>query len=74
MKTELAEVLATHYAGLVNDRLATKDDLQILRMELKGDMAALEERLNGRIIATQLAGVLATCAIIGFLMLLLQTP
>ena len=24
MKTELAEVLATHYAGLVNDRLATK--------------------------------------------------
>ena len=37
MKTEQAEVLASSYAGLLTDRLATKDDLK-----------ALEDRLNAR--------------------------
>jgi hypothetical protein len=42
METAVAEVLADTYASLMNDRIATKDDL-----------ALLEERLNTRIIATK---------------------
>ena len=61
MDTTTAEVLANHYASLLNDRLTTKDDL-----------ALLEERINTRIIAAQLAGVIATSAIIGSLMVFLQ--
>ena len=61
MDTATAEVLANHYASLLNDRLTTKDDL-----------ALLEERINTRIIAAQLAGVIATSAIIGSLMVFLQ--
>lgn len=41
MDTSVAEVLANHYASLLNDRIATKDDLNALRTELKGEMAAL---------------------------------
>ena len=94
METAVAEVLANTYASLMNDRIATKDDLLNLgtglkgdlanvrmelkgdlanvRMELEGDIAALEERLNTRIIAAQLTGILATCAILGSLMVFLQ--
>jgi hypothetical protein len=61
METAVAEVLADTYASLMNDRIATKDDL-----------ALLEERLNTRIIATKMADTLATCAIPGFLMVFLQ--
>lgn len=42
METAVAEVLADTYASLMNDRIATKDDL-----------ALLEEQLNKRIIAAQ---------------------
>ena len=42
METAVAEVLADTYASLMNDRIATKDDL-----------ALLEEQLNTRIIAAQ---------------------
>ena len=72
MDTAMAEVLANHYAEILNDRLATKDDLATLRAELKNDSAILEERINTRIIAAQLAGVIATSAIIGSLMVFLQ--
>ncbi|MDA9590913.1 hypothetical protein N9S27_02965 [Alphaproteobacteria bacterium] len=61
METAVAEVLADTYASLMNDRIATKDDL-----------ALLEERLNTRIIATKMTGTLAICAIPGFLMVFLQ--
>ena len=42
METAVAEVLADTYASLMNDRIATKDDL-----------ALLEEQLNKRTIAAQ---------------------
>lgn len=61
METAVAEVLADTYASLMNDRIATKDDL-----------ALLEGRLNTRIIETKMTGTLATCAIPGFLMVFLQ--
>jgi len=53
MKTEQAEVLASSYAGLLTDRIATKDDLK-----------ALEDRLNARIAYAQVAAVLALSAVI----------
>ena len=83
MSTEQAEVLANHYASLLNDRIATKDDLRqlrtelsgeigTLRTELRGDMAAMEERLNRLIVTGQLTTILAVCAILGTLIVLIQ--
>ena len=45
MPEEQAEVLAQHYANLLNDRLASKDDIQALRK----DMMHLEERMDAKI-------------------------
>ena len=83
MSTEQAEDLANHYASLLNDRIATKDDLRqlrtelsgeigTLRTELRGDMAAMEERLNRRIVTGQLTTILAVCAILGTIIVLIQ--
>ena len=90
MSTEQAEVLANHYASLLNDRIATKDDIRLLRNEIdslrteltgdigslrteaKGEMAAMEERTKRRIVTGQLTTILAVCAILGTLMVLIQ--
>ena len=90
MSTEQAEVLANHYASLLNDRIATKDDMRLLqsgidslrtelkadigsvRTELTGDIAAMEERLNRRLVTGQLTTILAVCAVLGTLMVLIQ--
>ena len=79
MSTEQAEVLANHYASLLNDRVATKDDIRLLksdidglRTELTGEMAAMEERLNRRLVTGQLTTILAVCAVLGTLMVLIQ--
>jgi len=59
-----AEALARHYANLLNDRLATKDDLHlqglafkedmvVLRAELKQDMASLEHKMDGEFAAVR---------------------
>ena len=53
MKTAQAEVLASSYASLLTDRIATKDDLK-----------ALEDRLNARIAYAQVAAVVALSAVI----------
>lgn len=49
MPEEQAEVLARHYANLLNDRIATKEDIALLRSEIKFN----EERLNARITALE---------------------
>ena len=49
MPDKQAEVLADHYASLLNDRLATKEDLAALRKELKGDISSLRSELKGDI-------------------------
>jgi len=46
MPEEQAEVLAQHYANLLNDRFATKDDIQALRKE----MIHLEERSDIKLV------------------------
>ena len=85
-KAGMAEVLANHYASLMDDRIATKDDIRLLESEidsprtelksnmaaLKSEMATMEERLNTRIIAAQLASIVTICAILGSLMVVLQ--
>ena len=74
MKTEQAEVLASSYASLLTDRIATKDDLKALedRMDARfeahedrmdSSFEALEDRLNARIAYAQLAAVLALSAV-----------
>ena len=74
MSDSQAEVLANHYAGLLNDRLATKEDLgllhkdiavlrkdmEALRTEVKTDLKHLEERLNHRMMITVLSAQLVT--------------
>ena len=49
MPDKQAEVLADHYASLLTDRLATKEDLASLRKELKGDNETLRKELKGDI-------------------------
>ena len=49
MPDKQAEVLADHYARLLDDRLATKDDIALLRQELKGDMELQCRELKGDI-------------------------
>ena len=64
MKTEQAEVLASSYATLLTDRIATKDDLKALEDQMDARFEALEDRLNARIAYAQLAAVLALSAVI----------
>ena len=49
MPDKQAEVLADHYASLLTDRLATKEDLFGLRKEHKGDIGALDQRITHEI-------------------------
>ena len=67
MDTGMAEVLANHYASLMDDRIATKDDIEFLRK----DIEFMEERLNTHIIGAQLASIVAICAMLGSLMVIL---
>jgi polyhydroxyalkanoate synthesis regulator phasin len=59
-----AEALARHYANLLNDRLATKDDLKLqglafkedmvaLRSELKEDMNVMEQKMDAEFVAVR---------------------
>ena len=77
MPDKQAEVLAVHYASLLNDRLATKEDLFGLRKELKGDINSLRSELKGdisglrkdmmiTILSAQLVTIVTICTIIGF--------
>ena len=59
-----AEVLASSYASLLTDRIATKDDLKALETRIDGRLAALEDRLNARIAYAQVASVVALSAVI----------
>ena len=68
MDTGMAEVPANHYASLMDDRIATKDNIEFLRK----DIESMEERLNTRIIGAQLASIVAICAMLGSLMVILQ--
>ena len=49
MATNQAEVLADHYATLLNDRLATKDDIEQLRNAGKGDIEQLRTEVKNDI-------------------------
>ena len=61
MSDAQAEVLANHYASLMNDRLATKDDLK-----------ALEERLSSKMMTTilsaQLVTIVTICSVTTYLL------
>ena len=70
MKTEQAEVLASSYASLLTDRIATKDDLKALESRMDDRFQALEDRLNARIAYAQVAAVVALSAVIGLVALL----
>ena len=70
MKTAQAEVLASSYASLLTDRIATKDDLKALKTRMESGLEALEDRLNARIAYAQVAAVVALSAVIGLVALL----
>ena len=57
-------MLASSYASLLTDRIATKDDLKALETRIDGRLAALEDRLNARIAYAQVASVVALSAVI----------
>ena len=75
MPDKQAEVLADHYASLLTDRLATKEDLFGLRKELKGDINTIRSELKGdigglrkdmmiTILSAQLVGIVTICTMI----------
>ena len=79
MPDKQAEVLADHYASLLTDRLATKEDLFGLRKELKGDINTIRSELKGdigglrkdmmiTILSAQLVGIVTICTMIGFML------
>ena len=68
MPDEQAEVLADHYASLLNDRLATKEDLFALRKELKGDNDALRKDMMIAILSAQLVGIVTISAVMGLML------
>ena len=81
MPDKQAEVLADHYASLLNDRLATKDGLASLRTELKGDIKSLRTELKGdieglrkdmmiAILSAQLVGIVTISAVMGLMLTL----
>ena len=81
MADEQAEVLAGHYARLLDDRLATKDDLADSNNILKAEIAALEDRMMSSIatlrkdmmitiLSAQLVSITVICTVIGFLLTL----
>ena len=49
MPDKQAEVLADHYARLLDDRLATKDDITLQRQDLKADIELLRQELKADI-------------------------
>ena len=56
MNVEQAEVLADHYTTLLTDRIATKEDISLLRKDmdrlsqvLEGKISGVEEHLEGKI-------------------------
>ena len=67
MNIEQAEVLADHYTTLLTDRIATKEDITLLRKDmehlkqdmvhmkhdLEGKMVSLEERLEGKMVGLE---------------------
>ena len=68
MPDKQAEVLADHYASLLNDRLATKEDLFSLRKELKGDNDALRKDMMIAILSAQLVGIVTISAVMGLML------
>ena len=52
-----AEVLAKHYANLLNDRLATKDDLKDFEQRLDAKIENSEQRLWIKMLVLQIASI-----------------
>ena len=77
MPDKQGEVLAKHYASLLNDRLATKEGLFALRK----DMDSMHDKLDNKIeslrkdmmiaiLSAQLVGIVTICTFIGFMLTL----
>lgn len=49
MASDQAEVLADHYARLLDDRLATKDDIALSESVFKADITSVESALRAEI-------------------------
>ena len=62
-----AEVHAQVLSEAVIERLATKDDLQLLRQEFRGDLKDLELRITLRFGAMQVASIAIIVALIKLL-------
>ena len=68
MPDKQAEVLADHYASLLTDRLATKEDLASVQSKLESKIEALRKDMMITILSAQLVGIVTICTIIGFML------
>jgi hypothetical protein len=74
MAVEQAEVLAATYATILTEQVATKADIRLLQKDINAvrtEAKATEDRLERKIVTTQMVGVLATCTILGLLITIL---
>ena len=69
--TQQAEVQAKALARIVDERLATKADLEALKLELKRDIRELEERLTYRLTLRTGAMLVAAVGVIATLIKIL---
>ena len=68
MPDKQAEVLADHYASLLTDRLATKEDLARVQSKLESKIEALRKDMMITILSAQLVGIVTICTMIGFML------
>ena len=71
MPEEQAEALADEQARLIDERLATKGDLNALEVALKADLRELDARLTANILKWMLGALAAQATIIVALIKLL---
>jgi len=64
---EQAEVQAETFAEIIEERLATKQDLKELEISLKRDMKELELRLTIRLGAMMTAGIIIVATLVKLL-------
>ena len=70
MDTKQAEVLADQFAGMLNDSIATKSDINDLKNEisaLRGEVKAETQSLWIKVLASQIGIVLAIVGLLQYL-------
>ena len=67
MPPKQAEALAYHYASLLNDRIATKDDIRLLRSDFEAKIDAISKDLWIKVLSAQIATIVVIVGLLKYL-------